>query len=324
MYPSAYTKHIFQKWCLFISLLLMGVTVCPISVFAQHAMATVDRKKILLGEQITLNLKLENVPTSTTAINQWFAINDTFNHLQVSVRKPIDTVEVNGTTSYLQQIAITSFDSGQWVLPALSVSLVQKNNGSIQTLQTDSILIDVLPVNVDSLLNYHDIKEIIDVPVQPDYLLYATIAAAIILLALVVWWLYKKYGRKKITAAKAAPVHALEQALGQLYALQQQLPIQQGHADFYTALTSICRQYIMLQLGIKSQQATSDELMVLLGVYLQPQPQRTAFYQLLRLADIVKFAKYIPADEQQQTSITTAIHTIQYLDNIKKQIPQHA
>ena len=324
MYPSAYTKHIFQKWCLLISLLLMSAAICPTSVVAQNAIATVDRKKILLGEQITLNLKLENVATATTAINQWFVINDTFNHLQVSVRKPIDTVEVNGTTSYLQQIAITSFDSGQWVLPALSVSLVQKNNGSIQNLLTDSILIDVLPVNVDSLVNYHDIKEIIDVPVQPDYLLYAIIAASIILLALVAWWLFKKYGGKKNVPPYTAPVHALEQALSQLYALQQQLPIQQGHADFYTALTSICRQYIMLQLGIKSQQATSDELMVLLGVYLQPQQQRTAFYQLLRLADIVKFAKYIPADDQQQTSITTAIHTIQYLDNIKKQIPQHA
>src|SRR4051794_14000569 len=111
------------------------------SASAQQVSASIDRDKILLGEQITLQLKAEEIRTEDNPIIAWFNLPDTINHLEVIKRSAIDTVDVDGSTTYIQNIAITSFDSGRWTLPALQLKL--KNGNTVLT--TSSYFIDVLP-----------------------------------------------------------------------------------------------------------------------------------------------------------------------------------
>jgi hypothetical protein len=59
--------------------------------------------------------------------------------------------------------------------------------------------------------------------------------------------------------------------------------------------------------------------MVTLIVYLQDEKRRTAFYQLLRLTDVVKFAKYIPEAVQNNEAVETAIASLQHIDQLIKQ-----
>jgi hypothetical protein len=93
---------------------------------------------------------------------------------------------------------------------------------------------------------------------------------------------------------------------------------------FYTRLSDILRNYFNDRFDVRSSQATSDELMVLLSVYLQNEKYRTQFYQLLRLTDAVKFAKYIPSADQNEKAIQTAIDTLQHMDRLKEGTKQHA
>ena len=93
---------------------------------------------------------------------------------------------------------------------------------------------------------------------------------------------------------------------------------------FYTRLSDILRNYFNDKFNVHSSQATSDELMVLLSVYLQDEKDRTQFYQLLRLSDAVKFAKYIPSNDQNEAAVQIAINTLQHMDKLTERIKQNA
>ena len=60
---------------------------------------------------------------------------------------------------------------------------------------------------------------------------------------------------------------------------------------------------------------TSDELMILLKINLVKEEIRTRFYQTLRLADAVKFAKYLPLDEQDKEAINITKETIKFIED---------
>ncbi len=293
---------------------------------AQTVSAVTDRNKILIGEQVVLQLKAEDINTTKTLLDSWFTVFDSSNHIQIIKREPVDTVNINGQTTYLQKITLTSFDSGRWKLAPLKITFTDRVTGKQSSLQTDSVALEVIPVNVSVLKNYHDVKDILDVPVQTNYMLYAIITAVVIILAIISWLIIKRFKNKKPAAAK--PVYkgtALEHAIQQIKELQQQnLSGKVNIKLFYTKLTTICRDYFEDQLQVRSSQATSDELMILLGVYLQDEKMRTAFYQLLRLSDAVKFAKYLPGEEQNKQAIDTAIASLTHVDGLVKQIKQHA
>ena len=63
--------------------------------------------------------------------------------------------------------------------------------------------------------------------------------------------------------------------------------------------------------------------MISIIVYLQDEKKRTSFFQLLRLIDAVKFAKYIPTPSQQEDTIAIAIASLQHIDQQIKQTKQH-
>src|ERR1044072_9549397 len=81
---------------------------------AQSVSASLDRDKILLGEQVTLQLNFTNLNSATSFIASWPQLKDTINHLEILKRSSIDTVEVNYLNSYRQNFTITGFDSGKW------------------------------------------------------------------------------------------------------------------------------------------------------------------------------------------------------------------
>ena len=290
--------------------------------FAQSASASLDRDKILLGEQVTVELKAENINPQTTHLNGWFLLPDTGNHIEVVKRLPIDTIAVNGSLSYIQNIVLTSFDSGNWQLPPLFV-LLQKNNEKKDSLFANKLTLQVLPVDVSNLQQYHPMKDIIDVEVKPDYLLITLIISLVIFSAIALYFIFfKKKQKQKPAAAPIVAAHTwFETAMEQLETLQKQNP---PALLFYTKLDEICRTFLRNQLQIPALQLTSDELMLQLNNYMQGD-ERTLFYQLLRLMNAVKFAKYQPKDEQKITDINTAKKGIQNIYyHLQSNVPQYA
>jgi preprotein translocase subunit Sec61beta len=284
----------------------------------QKLTAVADRNKILIGEQVSLIVKAEDINTRTSELPAWISFYDSSGHIQFIKQEAIDTIEFKGYTTYIQNLAITSFDSGRWVLPPLKLLLRDKESGKQTILATsDSIALEVLPVDVSGLKQYHDIKEIQEVEAKPNYVLYVAIALSIIGLTILVWLLLKK---KKQLPKEISPAYketALASALKQIKELEDEKLPQQGKVKlFYTRITDICRRYFNEQLQVRSAQLTSDEIMLRLSVYLQHQKRRSELYQLLRLADAAKFAKYKPSTEENASAIATAVESLKHIDNM--------
>jgi hypothetical protein len=284
-----------KKYRLHIVLLLLISSIITSAVKAQMVKAEADRDKILIGEQIKLKLSLQtDRPPST-----WFQFPDSIDHLEVVKRGKIDTILNGRYTNFVQTITITSFDSGTWQFPALQIASVSQ--------PTNPITIDVLPVDVSKLQDYHDIKEIEEVKQENDPVIIGIIIALTILSVIVVIWLIRR--KKKLVIE--APVlkgnqSPLQWALSELDNLQQQSLYKNNRVKkHYSELTNISKTFFHMLLKQPSLHQTTDEWMINLKAIPLNDESKTSFLQLLRLADAVKFAKYQPPMEENEQSVPT-------------------
>ncbi len=266
---------------------------------SQNVSAIIERDKILIGEQVNLILKTENV----TGIAQWFAMPDTVNHIEVVNRSKIDTIQVVDKLIFQQTITITSFDSGTWQIPALTIQTEDNNQ-----LATTPLTLEVLPVDVSQMQEYNDIKEIIEVETTANKTILLIIVAITLISLAFLYWFIKRGKKQKVKAPLlAANLAPVDWALQQLTNLQQQQLTHHNQVkDHYLQLTNILRQYFYLQLNQQSLHQTTDEWMVSLHTLPIGADGKISFLQLLRLADTVKFAKYLPPPAENDQSVETA------------------
>ncbi len=254
------------------------------STSAAKAGISVNRTRILLGEQLELTLKLEVV--SGGPLTQWPQIPDSISHFEVLNRSGLDSVLAGNNMTYSQTLTLTSFDSGHWVIP--SVSFVAAN----KIVRTDSLAVDVTNVVLKGN-DYNDIKEIIEVQ-EPGFdwkkwLPY--IIGTILVLVLAGYWLKN---RKKITVEEK-PVSrstAYDEAMAELKKLRsEQLPEKGEMKLYYSRLYDIYRIYLGRYTGTKMMQATTDDILLKLKDML-PSASFSRVAEVLRISDAVKFAKY--------------------------------
>ena len=262
--------------------------------YSQSVSATIDRDKILIGEQAELLLKVTDLDRSRQDINKWFNLPDSFNHLEIVKRLPIDTSEVEGVYTYSQKIILTSFDSGYWQIPASNISFTNKKSANTQPLN-----LSVLPVDVSNLKEYHDFKDIIDVNAVTDWWKIGEIIIVVIVFCIIVILIVNYYKKRKSVQLLPVKKIGVEEALRQIDALQKKdLIAKQQHKLYFTELINICRDFSDRQLNISSANKTSDEYMILLKGKIGTEPLQVSYFQLLRLADAVKFAKFIPGSSE--------------------------
>lgn len=292
----------YKWWRIFLSSVTSFLFLFSSNVFSQKISATVDRDKILIGEQIELKIVVADIDKNKADVSAWFNLPDTFNHFEIVKRLPVDTIPNEGFISYSQKIILTSFDSGYWQIPAANVLLTDK-----QTVQAMPINISVVPVNVSNLKDYHDFKEIIEVKKEIDWLLIGAIAAAVIVLAVLIFFLIRYLKKRKSKPKLILKSFGIKEVLQQLDALQQKNLIQKNQYKlFCTELISICRSFSDQQVNIFSANKTTDEYMLLLKNKIGNEPTQIKYFQLLRLADAVKFAKFIPSNTECDEAFANA------------------
>ena len=305
-------KFGFAKVSIFILLLAISS-----NLFSQKISATVDRDKILIGEQIELKVLITDIDKANADVSHWFDLPDSFNHMEIVKRFPIDTISAEGSINYSQKIIITSFDSGVWQIPAITVSFAEK-----LSINAMPINISVLPVDVSNLKDYHDFKEIIEVKPETDWLFIGSITAAVIVLVIIIFLVIRYFNKRKLRPKSVSKIFSIKDVLHQLDALQAKgLVEKKQYKLFYTELINICRNYSDHQLNNYSADKTTDEYMLMLKSRIGNEPTLIHFFQLLRLADAVKFAKFIPPNNECDDAIfdaKTFVQTIYHFQFSKK------
>jgi len=272
---------------------------------------SVDSQKIVIGQPIQMMLEAYvpgNMPLTWPAI-------DSLLHFELLEKGTLDSVVKPEERYYRQRFVITSFDSGYWAIPRLPFLSGNKKYFS------DSVRIAVNYSPFDPNKDYHDIKDIIDIPnPYAKWIPWGVAAATLIALVLAVW-LVRKKKLLRLGGALAAPVIQLtpyEEAIRQLEELHKQGPGADGQVKmFYTRLNDILRLFVLRRLGIASLAETNEELIGQIRRLPLTRAQFDELAETLRMADFVKFAKYVPAASDSERSYQVIRQSVDHLNEIR-------
>lgn len=268
-------------------IVVLSLSLWPAGSLLAQVKATVDKQSILIGEPI--HLMLEATVNGNTPLT-WPAL-DSLAHFEFVERHPVDSTISPDGRYYRQYLTVTSFDSGTWSIPRLPFITGKR------TLFTDSIPIRIAYTKIDPSKDYHDIKDIVEVPNAFAHWFGWIIAGiALASIALVVWLVRKKKLLKVLVPRFIPWLSPYEEAISQLDELMAKRLLEDGAVKtFYSRLGEILRVYLYRRLDIASLSETSEELIAQIRQLPLPQQQLVDLPEALRMSDFVKFAKYQPS-----------------------------
>lgn len=273
------------------------------------AKASVDRDRILIGEPIKLTLEV-HVPLGQPLT--WFNL-DTIPHFEFIDKGHADTADNIDGKQMVQVLTITSYDSGQVVIPGMTVKVGNKSY------QTDSIPIDVSYTPDDLTKDYRDIKEIEEVapPAWMAYIPWLLGALTLIAIGVIVYLLRKPKKQPPPPAPVVPALSPYEEALQALENLRKEGYAGNGEIKmYYSRLNDILRVFIFRKLHFATLEKTNDELITQLR---QVPMDKESFNQLvtaLQVADFVKFARYQPDTNDNERNFAVIQTAIKTLNNI--------
>ena len=204
---------------------------------------------------------------------------------------------------YRQELMLTSFEDSLFFIEPIPFACGE------DTAYSETITLNfVQPFVLDSTIAITDIRGIQKAPIwwwgYIRWILGALLLAGLIYL---VWWLLGKVGNydgKFVPAAKKEPERPAEEvALEELDRIREEKIWTQGHTkQYHTELTDVLRTYIAKRFGVASTEKTSDETLQAMKPILSEQRElHASLSKVLRLADLVKFAKrQATPDENEQ------------------------
>ncbi len=259
--------------------------------------ASIDKNQILIGEPIRFSIDVHSPMVSGNQLPQF----DSIPHFELIEKENRDSLISATGTSYHLEWKLTSFDSGTRVIPSFAI-VVGK-----MIYRTDSLAVEVGYGNVDTSKDYHDIKGIIDLE-NPGAKYIPWIVGAVTLIALVLFvWLFRQpptVNRQPVTReADQTGNTALDDALHSMNELKKM--IQQDPSSvkkYYSGMNDALRIFLNRKLGLVTMEKTSEELILALSNLKLEREAFTKLSAALRMGDFVKFAKYVPGPNENDTN----------------------
>lgn len=264
-------------------------------VFAQQKRVTtsVDSTKVKIGAQINLTFKT----TVDTLSKVAFPEGKLFGSLEVLESYPTDTIKENDKYQLIKKYGLTQFDTGRFTIPSLPVIINSK------PYVTDSVLVEILPVVVDTLKQHmYDIKDISTVPNDySGWWIYLLILMGIAATGYLIYYLIKR--NKKPAEEEIVYASPIEKATAHLKTLEKKSLVERGEVkEYYSELTDIARTYIEEAVEIPAMESTTDELIAAFKIAIVKKKLSLTeetiknLEKVLKQADLVKFAKSKPLE----------------------------
>ncbi len=303
-----------MKKILYILLLLVVTFQVKAQSFSVEALP--DTNKLMIGEQVKVNLRV-TYRVDNGAVNVVFpTLYDTINEfVEIVSKSRIDTVIPDKSDPYRfyqeQNIVLTSFDSGYYVVPPFQFVI---NN---DTVETEAFLLEVNTLEVDTTQGIFDIKQPISEPFSfLDWLKenwWWMVAILVLAVAIYLLVRYLKNRKPKEVVEEIIPIipyHVI--ALEKLEKLKQEQLWQKGKVKLYHShISEILRDYLEHRYQINALEETTAEIIYGLRLQLISSEQMNKLTQTLTLADLVKFAKEQPLPLENEQSLTFAVAFIE-------------
>jgi hypothetical protein len=274
--------------------------------------AELDTNRALIGDQLRLHLSVEK----PVGVNITFpAFKDTITHkIEIVSETDSDTNTVQQNREVLSRdLLITVFDTGFFEIPSLPFIANIKN--SYDTLLTSPIHFEIVAMKSDTSLR--DIKGNYKAPLNvaeiyayiKEYYPYGLVAGG---LGLLIWYLVR-YIRRRLGRGKLVYREVIRElpeviALRELEKLKEEKPwLHQKVKLYFISLSEILRSYIENRFQIMALEQTTDEILRELKATDCEASDHSRLAGILRLADLVKFAKVIPAEEENALQVDLAV-----------------
>ena len=269
-----------------------------------------DRLSMPIGDQTILHVSA-SMPLKTDIT--FPEIVDSIGKIKIVKSLKADTV-VDKNNPNLETIShsytITSFDTGVYVLPQFTF---HTKTGDIKT---GTITLQIKSVPVDTTKAFYDIKEPLAVSYNFwDWLKehWLAVAFGLVIIGLIISLINYSRNKKKYEFVKPGPLYTIDEiAINSLNDLNAKKLWQQSEVKlYYIDLTEILRVYLERRYGIQAHEQTTDQIFDGLKSKGLTKESSNILFQILKLADLVKFAKQQPTAYENEQSMENAIIFIQ-------------
>lgn len=273
--------------------------------------ADFDTTTIMIGEQTDFTITVEHPSEIYVEFPEF---KDTLtDNIEILTETLPDTLITDENRLIINKSwRVTSFVEGQYYVEDIPLMIFNDNYENV--LYTRRTGLEVLAPEVDEESGIYDIKAPFEIPVSflemlPWILL--TLAAAG-----TGWYFFRYLKNKKsgdslfVTAPPVEPAHLL--AMRELKQLRSESLWQKGKIkEYYTRLTEILRRYIEKRFAILAMERTSSEIINELKQNGDPANEVTGLLnECFSVADLVKFAKALPDEDQHDKCLNTAFRFI--------------
>lgn len=293
-----------------------------INLSAQQATASIADKDVLIGDWVPIDITV-SAPNNAKVYFPDFNQKDSsaYSEIEVVNVSPIDTVRKGNINQYHMLVNFIVFDTGKILFNSFPILI--DIAGKKDTIYTESNIIHVAGIKIDTSKDIKPIKEPINVPytfkeLLPYIGIVVLLAAIVVIIVLIIRW--RKNKKLPIDEKYLLPPH--EWALKELYKLKQQKLWQNGNIkEYYVQLSDILRNYIELRFNIPALENTTEELMSAMHKGIIHKKQKESINQFLMLSDFVKFAKANPDATDNENAITTVETFIQETKKVEEVNP---
>ncbi|WP_346861109.1 hypothetical protein [uncultured Draconibacterium sp.] len=284
------------------------------------ATASLDSTNILLGDQVKLFLEIDHPKNMDV---QFPDVPDTISSLiEVISRSGIDTFELDDETlmKQIQAYTITCFDSGSYRIPPYWFRY--NMDGTIDSIPSNGVTLNVFTMQIDTTKGPTDIKMPYGAPLTLKEVT-PYILGVILIGAIIFFLLYSIKRKKKNQPIFARPPKPKEPphivAIRELDRIKAEKVWQKGKVkQYYSEVTDTLRTYIEDRFQIQAMEQTSDETIESFRNQkgLLNDKSFANLSQILKLADLVKFAKYQPLPDDDNMALVNAYF---FINDTKKE-----
>lgn len=287
--------------------------------FAQ-TLASIDKDTILIGDQFKLKLEVNQ---TEGRIIVWPLVKDTLTSaIEIISKSNIDTLDTKDGKTLSQELILTSFDTGNLVIPQIEFAILNPETSDKQISFTQALNIRVNTVAVDTTQAIMPIKA----PIKSPYTfseLAPFIFGFLVLIAIIIFSIiyYRRLKQKKpIIKLRSKPkVAAHILALNNLKDLKSKKLWQDDKFKlYYTELTDIIRVYLDERYKIEAMEMTSDEIIDVIMPHTSIDSKlKKKLSDTLLTADLVKFAKQKPIGLENDNNLSNMIEFVETTKRIE-------
>lgn len=272
---------------------------------------SIEPSEILIGEQASLKIELTQDKDDKVS---WPQFSDTIaTNVSIIEKLATDTISLpDNRISITSEYLVSSYDSGFYYIP----EFVFETTSQKVTSNPVGLTVNTVQVN-EQTDDIHAEKEIMSAPFSwIELAQWSGIGLAIILIiAIIVLLLMRFVFKKKVTIIPEEPEVILPAhvvALEKLEQIKTEKIWQQGQIkQFYTQLTDVIREYLSRAYSINAMEMTTDEIVALVKKNKDLDEIRIVLKEMLELSDLVKFAKFIPLENENEKAVLDAFMIVE-------------